>query len=53
MNGHVIVDSTAIVQGNIKAKSIQVNNGAVVDGYCSLNYAGVNLEDFFAETNIN
>ena len=53
VNGHVIVDSTAIVQGNIKAKSIQVNNGAVVDGYCSLNYAGVNLEDFFAETNIN
>ncbi|RKI42812.1 polymer-forming cytoskeletal protein [bacterium D16-51] len=53
VNGHVIVDSTAIVQGNIKAKSIQVNNGAVVDGYCSLNYAGVNLEDFFAGTNVN
>lgn len=47
VNGHVIVDSTAIVKGNIKAKSIQVNNGAVVDGYCSLNYAGVNLDDFF------
>lgn len=53
VNGHVIVDSTAIVQGNIKAKSIQVNNGAVVDGYCSLNYAGVNLEDFFAGTGAN
>ncbi|HBI60572.1 MAG TPA: cell shape determination protein CcmA [Lachnospiraceae bacterium] len=53
VNGHVIVDSTAIVQGNIKAKSIQVNNGAVVDGYCSLNYAGVNLEDFFAGTGTN
>lgn len=49
VNGHVIVDSTAIVKGNIKAKSIQVNNGAVVDGYCSLNYAGVNLDDFFDE----
>lgn len=49
VNGHVVVDSTAIIQGNIKAKSIQVNNGAVVDGYCSLNYAGVNLEDFFDE----
>ena len=47
VNGHVGVDSTAIIQGNIKAKSIQVNNGAVVDGYCSLNYAGVNLDDFF------
>lgn len=49
VNGHVVVDSTAIIQGNIKAKSIQVNNGAVVDGYCSLNYAGVNLNDFFDE----
>lgn len=47
VNGPVIVDSTAIVKGNIKAKSIQVNNGAVVDGYCSLNYAGVDLDSFF------
>jgi len=47
VNGHVIVDSTAIIKGNIRAKSVQVNNGAVVDGYCSLNYAGVNLDDFF------
>lgn len=47
INGPVVVDSTAIVRGNIKAKSIQVNNGAVVDGYCSLNYADVDLESFF------
>ena len=49
VNGPVVVDSTAIVKGSIKAKSIQVNTGAVVDGYCSLNYAGVNLEEFFDE----
>lgn len=49
VNGPVVVDSTAIVKGSIKAKSIQVNNGAVVDGYCSLNYAGVDLEEFFEE----
>lgn len=49
VNGHVVVDSTAIIQGNIKAKSIQVNNGAVVDGYCSLNYAGVDLDGFFEQ----
>ena len=48
VNGPVIVDSTAIVQGNIKAKSIQINNGAVVDGFCSLNYAGIDLDAFFA-----
>lgn len=49
VNGHVVVDSTAIIKGNIKAKSIQVNNGAVVDGYCSLNYAGVDLDGFFEQ----
>lgn len=49
VNGPVIIDSSAIVQGNIKAKSIQINNGAVVDGYCSLNYAGVDLDAFFNE----
>lgn len=49
VNGPVTIDTTAIVKGSIKAKSIQVNNGAVVDGYCSLNYAGVDLEDFFTE----
>ena len=49
VNGPVIVDSTAIVQGSIKAKSIQVNTGAVVDGYCSLNYADVNLDEFFED----
>lgn len=49
VNGPVTIDSTAIVRGSIKAKSIQVNNGAVVDGYCSLNYAGVDLDDFFEE----
>lgn len=49
VNGPVVVDSTAIVKGSIKAKSIQVNTGAVVDGYCSLNYAGVDLEEFFEE----
>ena len=48
VNGDVVIDSTAIVQGDIKAKSIQINKGAVVDGHCSLDYADVNLVDFFA-----
>ncbi len=47
VDGPVIIDSTAIVKGDIKAKSIQINTGAVVDGYCSLSYAGVDLEKFF------
>jgi len=42
-----VIDSTAIIKGNIKAKSVQVNNGAVIDGYCSLAYADVDLDNIF------
>ena len=47
VNGAVVLDSTAIVKGNIKAKSVQINNGAVVDGYCSLTYAAVDIDNVF------
>ncbi|MFU0828062.1 MAG: Polymer-forming cytoskeletal protein [Lachnoclostridium sp.] len=47
ISGPVIVDSSAVVKGNIKAQSIQINNGAVVDGYCSLPYASVNIDNIF------
>ncbi len=47
VSGAIVLDSTAIVKGNIKAKSVQVNNGAVVDGYCSLIYADVDLDNVF------
>ena len=47
VEGPVIVDSTAVVKGDIKAKSIQINSGAVVDGYCSLAFADVDLDSFF------
>lgn len=47
VNGPVVIDSTAIVKGNINAKSVQINNGAVVDGYCSLSYASVDIDNFF------
>ena len=48
VEGPVVIESTAIVKGDIKAKSITINSGAVVDGYCSINYAGVDLDHFFA-----
>lgn len=48
VEGPVVIESTAIVKGDIKAKSITINSGAVVDGYCSINYAGVDLDQFFA-----
>lgn len=33
INGPVVIDSTAIIKGNIKAKSVQINNGAIIDGF--------------------
>lgn len=47
VNGPIILDSTAVVQGSIIGKSIQINSGAVVDGMCSLQYADVDLDSFF------
>ena len=45
----VILDSSAIVMGDIKSKSVQINNGAVIEGMCSQCYAEVNPTSFFEE----
>lgn len=47
IKGPVIFDSTAIIKGNVKAKSVQMNNGAVLEGFCSLSYAAVDIDDIF------
>lgn len=47
IDGPVVIDSTAIIKGNIKAKSIQINNGAVIEGFCSLVYASVDIDNIF------
>ena len=47
VKGPVVLDSTAIIKGNIKAKSIQMANGAVMDGFCSLSYADLKIDDIF------
>ena len=47
MEGPVVIDSAAVVQGNIAAKSLQVNSGAIIEGFCSMKYADVDLEAFF------
>ncbi len=49
VKGPVILDSSAIVMGNIKSKSVQINNGAVIEGMCSQCYAEVNPSAFFNE----
>lgn len=47
VRGPVILDTTAIVLGNIKSKSVQINNGAAIEGMCSQSYADVNPTSFF------
>ncbi|MCR4738949.1 MAG: polymer-forming cytoskeletal protein [Lachnospiraceae bacterium] len=45
--GPVVLDSTAIIMGNIKSKTIQINNGAIIEGLCSQCYAEVSPTEFF------
>ena len=47
VHGPVVLDTTAIVMGNIKYQSVQINNGAVIEGMCSQAYADVNPSEFF------
>lgn len=47
VKGPVIVDASAVVMGNIKSKSVQINNGAVIEGFCSQSYSDINVKEFF------
>lgn len=47
VKGPVVLDVSAIVMGNIKSKSVQINNGAVIEGLCSQCYADVSPTAFF------
>ncbi|MCR5527286.1 MAG: polymer-forming cytoskeletal protein [Lachnospiraceae bacterium] len=49
VQGPVILDTSAIVMGDIISKSVQINNGAVIEGHCSQSYADVNPTSFFDE----
>jgi cytoskeletal protein CcmA (bactofilin family) len=53
VHGPVILDTSAIVMGNIKSKSVQINNGAVIEGMCSQCYAEVSPSSFFEEVKKN
>ncbi len=50
VHGPVIVDTTAVVVGNIKSQSVQINNGAVIEGFCSQVYAEIKYDDLFGDT---
>ena len=47
VQGPVVVDTSAVVVGNIKSRSVQINNGAVIEGFCSQTYADVDVEGLF------
>ena len=47
IQGPIVIDSTAIIKGNVKAKSVQMNNGAILEGFCSLIYSSVSVDDIF------
>ncbi len=49
VQGPVVLDSTAVIIGNIKSKSIQINNGAIIEGSCSQCYSDVTASNFFDE----
>jgi len=53
VHGPVILDTSAIVMGNIKSKSVQINNGAVIEGMCSQCYADVSPSAFFNDMKKN
>jgi cytoskeletal protein CcmA (bactofilin family) len=47
IEGPIIIDSTAVIRGDIKFKNVQINNGASIDGRCSQCYVDVDEEDIF------
>lgn len=53
VQGPVVVDTSAVVMGNIKSRSVQINNGAVIEGFCSQCYADIDVQGLFDGSKIN
>ena len=47
VQGPVVVDTSAVIMGNIKSRSVQINNGAVIEGFCSQCYADIDVQELF------
>lgn len=47
IQGPVVVDTSAVVMGNVKSRSVQINNGAVIEGFCSQAYSDVDVNNVF------
>ena len=49
VQGPVVVDTSAVIMGNIKSRSVQINNGAIIEGFCSQSYADVDVLGIFGK----
>ncbi len=49
VQGPVVVDTSAVIMGNIKSRSVQINNGAVIEGFCSQCYADIDVQGLFGK----
>lgn len=49
VQGPVVVDTSAVIMGNIKSRSVQINNGAIIEGFCSQSYADVDVQGIFSK----
>ena len=47
VQGPVVVDTSAVIMGNIKSRSVQINNGAVIEGFCSQAYSEIDVQGIF------
>ena len=47
VQGPVVVDASAVIMGNIKSRSVQINNGAIIEGFCSQCYADIDAKGLF------
>lgn len=47
VQGPVVVDTSAVIMGNIKSRSVQINNGAIIEGFCSQCYAEIDVQGLF------
>lgn len=49
ISGSIVLEDSAVVKGDINAKSIQINDGAIMDGRCILSYSDINIDSIFEE----
>lgn len=50
IHGPVVIDGTAVIQGNIRSRSVQINNGAAIEGMISQCYAEIDYTALFDKT---